>query len=129
MDARAAEIEPKPRRTRKWPAGLGGRSEKSTAQLLITPGQLLMLFLVLFPAGVAIYLSFTDYEPSSGYLWYDAYKGWIWFQNYWDALTSSAAPLLGRRRLLDGDLPHRRRHGARRLASSSQSDSRSRCSS
>lgn len=91
MDARAADIEPKPRRTLRWPAGLGGRSDKATAQLLITPGQLLMLFLVLFPAGVAIYLSFTDYEPSSGYPWYDAYKGWIWFQNYWDALTSWGA--------------------------------------
>jgi multiple sugar transport system permease protein len=95
VDARAAEVEPQPRRTRKWSVGLGGRSDKSTAQLLITPGQLLMLFLVLFPAGVAIYLSFTDYEPSSGYPWYDAYKGWVWFQNYWDALTSWGAFWIG----------------------------------
>jgi multiple sugar transport system permease protein len=95
VEARAAEIEPKPRRTRKWLAGLGGRSEKSISQVLITPDQLLMLFIVLFPAGVAIYLSFTNYEPSLGYPWYDAYKGWVWFQNYWDALTSWGAFWVG----------------------------------
>jgi multiple sugar transport system permease protein len=50
-----------------------------------------MLFLVLFPAGVAIYLSLTNFEPSLGYPWYDAYKGWVWFHNYWDALTSWGA--------------------------------------
>jgi multiple sugar transport system permease protein len=95
VEARAAETEQKPRRTRKRPVGLGGRSEKSIAQLLITPGQLLMLFIVLFPAAVAIYLSFTNYEPTLGYPWYDAYKGWVWFQNYWDALTSWGAFWIG----------------------------------
>ena len=95
MEAHTAEIEPKPRRTRKWPAGLGGRSDRSIAQLLITPGQLVMLFIVLFPAGVAIYLSFTNFDPSLGYPWYDAYKGWVWFQNYWDALTSWGAFWVG----------------------------------
>ena len=83
-----AETEPIPRRSPRWPAGLGGRSEKTLAQLLITPGQLLMGFIVLFPAGVAIYLGFTGFDPTSGYLWFDAYKGWAWFDNYWEALRS-----------------------------------------
>jgi multiple sugar transport system permease protein len=88
VEAHAAETDPKPRRPLKRSTGLGGRSEKTVARLLVTPGQLLMLFIVLFPAGVAIYLSFTDFDPTSGYLWFDAYKGWIWFQNYWEAIRS-----------------------------------------
>ncbi len=91
MEARALETEPKPRRPLKRPAGFGGRSDKTVAQLLITPGQLLMVFIVLFPAAVAIYLAFTDYQPTSGYQWFDAYKGWQWFGNYWEALTSVGA--------------------------------------
>ncbi len=47
-----------------------------------------MLFIVLFPAAVAIYLAFTDFQPTSGYQWFDAYKGWSWFDNYWEALKS-----------------------------------------
>jgi multiple sugar transport system permease protein len=84
----AHATETKPRRPLKRPAGLGGRSEKTVAQLLITPGQLLMLFIVLFPALVAIYLGFTDFDPTSGYQWFHAYKGWHWFANYWEALKS-----------------------------------------
>lgn len=88
MTATSTETDPKPRRPLTWPAGFGGRSEKAIAQLLITPGQLLMAFIVLFPAVVAIYLGFTNFNPTRGYLWYDAYKGWDWFGNYWEALKS-----------------------------------------
>jgi multiple sugar transport system permease protein len=87
LEPHAGETESKPRRPLRWPAGLG-RSEKTVAQLLITPGQLLMAFIVLFPASVAIYLGFTDFDPTSGYLWYHAYKGWHWFASYWEALKS-----------------------------------------
>ncbi len=69
---------------------LGGRSERRIAELLITPGRLLLLFLVAFPAGVAIYISFTGWTPTSGYPWYQAYKLWIWFDNYWEALSGGA---------------------------------------
>ncbi len=88
MEAHADESPPESRRPLRWPAGLGGRSERAVAQLLVTPGQLLMAFIVLFPASVAIYLGFTDFDPTSGYLWFDAYKGWVWFGNYWEALKS-----------------------------------------
>jgi multiple sugar transport system permease protein len=88
LETHADETEPTPRRPLRWPAGLGGRSEKTVAQLLVTPGQLLLGFIVLFPAVAAIYLGFTDFDPTSGYLWFDAYRGWHWFSNYWEALTS-----------------------------------------
>lgn len=91
MAVPAIETEPRPRRPLKWPAGFGGRSEKTIAQLLVTPGQLLMLLIVAFPAGVAVYLAFTGYQPTSGYEWFDAYKDWTWFSNYWEALRSWGA--------------------------------------
>ena len=67
-----------------------GRSEGAVSQTLITPGQLLLLFVILFPAIVAIYISFTGWTPQSGTQWFDAYKDWLWFDNYWEALTGSA---------------------------------------
>lgn len=67
-----------------------GRSESAVARTLITPGQLLLIFVILFPAAVAIYISFTGWTPQSGAPWYDASKDWIWFQNYWEALSGSA---------------------------------------
>ncbi|RPJ78188.1 MAG: hypothetical protein EHM13_14975, partial [Acidobacteria bacterium] len=48
------------------------RSEGAVAQTLITPGQLLLLFVILFPAIVAIYISFTGWTPQSGNAWYEA---------------------------------------------------------
>ena len=84
--------------TRQAPTGrlsgladaLGARSEKKLGGWLVLPGRLLLLFLVGFPAGVAIYISFTEWSPTSGYPWYDAYKAWIWFDNYWEALSGGA---------------------------------------
>jgi multiple sugar transport system permease protein len=66
------------------------RSEGAVAQTLITPGQLLLLFVILFPAIVAIYISFTGWTPQSGNPWYEAYKDWLWFDNYWEALSGNA---------------------------------------
>ena len=66
------------------------RSEGAVAQTLITPGQLLLLFVILFPAIVAIYISFTGWTPQSGNAWFEAYKDWLWFDNYWEALSGSA---------------------------------------
>jgi multiple sugar transport system permease protein len=65
----------------------GGRSEKSVATLLIAPGQLVMLFIVLFPAALAIYLGFTAWSPTSGSDVWHAYEYWHWFDGYWEALN------------------------------------------
>src|SRR5919201_2217469 len=66
----------------------GGRSEKVVAALTIVPGQLLMLFIVAFPAAVAIYIGFTEWTPTSGDNVWGAYNYWHWFDGYWEALRS-----------------------------------------
>jgi multiple sugar transport system permease protein len=65
----------------------GGRSEKTVATLLTAPGQLVMLFIVLFPAALAIYLGFTAWSPTSGSDVWHAYQYWHWFDGYWEALN------------------------------------------
>jgi multiple sugar transport system permease protein len=65
----------------------GARSTRLFSQLLVTPGRLLLLFLVGFPAAVAIYVSFTGWSPTSGLAWYQAYKSFLGFDNYWEALS------------------------------------------
>ncbi len=65
---------------------VGGRSEKSVAALLTAPGQLVMLFIVLFPAVLAIYLGFTAWTPTSGDDVWHAYRYWHWFDGYWEVL-------------------------------------------
>jgi multiple sugar transport system permease protein len=69
-------------------SGAGGRNESAVSNLLILPGRLMLLFIVLFPAGVAIYLGFTEWTPTSGTDVWGAYKYWHWFDGYWEALTS-----------------------------------------
>ena len=68
----------------------GGRQEKSVARTLVAPGQLLMAFIILFPAAVAIYIGFTSWGPTSGVDFWHAYKFWRWFDGYWEALTTQA---------------------------------------
>ena len=89
MEAHAdIEARQPPRRRLPGLSALGGRSEGRIARVLITPGQLLLLFLVGFPAGVAIYIGFTQFSGTSSYQWFDAWKDWLWFDNYWEALSS-----------------------------------------
>ena len=87
MEARTTELD-----VRQAPKGrlpnLGGRKEGPVAQALITPGQLLMAFIVLFPAAVAIYIGFTEWNPTGGDNVWHAYRSWHWFSGYWEALTT-----------------------------------------
>lgn len=69
---------------------LGGRSERSVARLLVAPGQLVMFFIVAFPAALAIYIGFTEWTPTSGSNVWGAYHFWRWFAGYWEALSSSS---------------------------------------
>ena len=87
MEAHAAPIEAGQAPNRRLP-GFGGRSEKSVARTLIAPGQLLMAFIVLFPAAIAIYIGFTSWGPTSGEDFWHAYRFWHWFDGYWEALTT-----------------------------------------
>src|SRR3954447_16388012 len=67
----------------------GRRNEKVVAGLTIAPGQLLLIFIVAFPAAVAIYIGFTEWTPTSGDNVWGAYHFWHWFDGYWEALRSS----------------------------------------
>jgi multiple sugar transport system permease protein len=89
MEGSTTDIVTRQAPSRRLP-GFGGRSEKRVAQALITPGQLLMTFLVAFPAAVAIYIGFTEWTPTTGVEWYKAYRFWEWFNQYWEALTTSS---------------------------------------
>src|SRR5262245_47150963 len=71
--------------------GFGGRSQALVSRILISPGQVLMFFLVAFPAAVAIYIGFTEWTPTSGTDWWQAYKFWHWFDGYWEALGGASA--------------------------------------
>ncbi len=56
---------------------------------MVLPGQLLMVFIVLFPAAVAIYIGFTEWSPLEGSTFWRAYNDWHWFSGYWEALQST----------------------------------------
>ena len=87
MEAHTTELPVRQAPKRRLP-DLGGRSEGAVSRLLIAPGQLLMLFIVAFPAAVAIYIGFTEWTPTSGDNVWGAYHYWHWFDGYWEALRS-----------------------------------------
>ena len=89
MGAQTTEVPIRQAPQRRLP-DLGGRSEGVVSRLLIAPGQILMFFLVAFPAAVAIYIGFTEWTPTSGKDWYQAYHYWHWFSGYWEGLSSGA---------------------------------------
>lgn len=49
---------------------------------LVLPAQLTMLAVVLVPTLIAIWLSLTDWQPTSGVSWYEAEFYWFW--NFYD---------------------------------------------
>jgi multiple sugar transport system permease protein len=65
-------------------------SERRLGRALVLPGQVLLLLLVLFPVVMEIYISLTNWTPTSGRNWYSAYTYWTWFTNYVDGITSSS---------------------------------------
>jgi len=88
MEAHTSQLDVRQARSRL--PDLGGRNEKRVGRTLITPGQLLMAFIVLFPAAIAIYIGFTSWGPTTGADFWHAYQYWHWFDGYWEALSSSA---------------------------------------
>jgi multiple sugar transport system permease protein len=89
MEAHTHELEVRQAPRRRLP-DLSGRKDGPVAQALIAPGQLLLTFIVLFPAALAIYIGFTEWNPTSGANVWHAYQYWHWFDGYWEALTSQA---------------------------------------
>jgi multiple sugar transport system permease protein len=62
------------------------------AALLVTPAQLLLYFILIFPLTVVLYLSLTNYSPitSQGRNWWYAADWWTWFSNYVDIVQNPA---------------------------------------
>lgn len=89
MEAHTSELKVRPAAPSRRP-DFGGRSEQKVGRSLIAPGQLLMAFVVIFPAAIAIYIGFTSWSPTTGDSFWYAYKYWHWFDGYWEALTSNA---------------------------------------
>ena len=50
--------------------------------LMTLPAQLLLLFIVIFPLCMQIYISLTDWGPTDGVDWTYAYQSFDWFDNY-----------------------------------------------
>jgi multiple sugar transport system permease protein len=60
------------------------------AKRLILPTQLLLVFIVVFPLIMQVYISMTWWTPLDGTPWYMAYESWTWFTNYIDFFTDNA---------------------------------------
>ena len=54
---------------------------------LTLPTQLLILFIVIFPLLMEIYVSLTDWSPLQGMSWIHAWESWNWFANFTDLIT------------------------------------------
>ena len=50
------------------------------AATLITPAQLVLLLIIIFPLGLEVYISMTSWTPTKGGSWWEAYKLWDWGQ-------------------------------------------------
>lgn len=72
------------------PAGAGGPAEATPMEregrrlglLMALPAQLLLVFIVVFPLLMQVYVSLTWWSPLDGEPWYLAYDSWNWFDNY-----------------------------------------------
>jgi multiple sugar transport system permease protein len=66
-------------------------SERLTlAKRLILPTQLLLVFIVVFPLIMQVYISLTWWTPLDGTPWYMAYESFTWFTNYIDFFSDQA---------------------------------------
>jgi multiple sugar transport system permease protein len=57
--------------------------------LMTIPAQLLLLFIVLFPLFMQIYISMTYWGPTDGVDWIYAYRSANWFDNYVDFFSDN----------------------------------------
>jgi multiple sugar transport system permease protein len=65
------------------------RAESRLGLWLTLPAQALLLFIVLFPLLMVVYISLTDWTPLVGKPWYSAWLYWNGFENYFDVVTNS----------------------------------------
>lgn len=79
-------VEAKP--TGYW-AGVA-KDNQRLGKWFIAPTIFLLLFIVVFPLLMQVYLSLTWWTPLDGIPWYQAYEGFIWLEQYGFLLTDSA---------------------------------------
>ncbi|GAB5469749.1 MAG: sugar ABC transporter permease [Rhodospirillales bacterium] len=58
------------------------REGKRLGNLMALPAQLLLVFIVVFPLLMQLYVSTTWWSPLDGEPWYMAFESWNWFDNY-----------------------------------------------
>lgn len=86
MEAHTSDVTV--RQARRRLLDFGGRNEGWVKEALVLPSRLYLLFIIAFPAAVAIYIGFTSWSPLSGDTVWGAHNHWHWFDGYWEALTS-----------------------------------------
>ncbi len=52
------------------------------ASRMLLPTQVLLVFIVVFPLVMQVYISLTWWTPLDGSPWYRAWESWSWFDNY-----------------------------------------------
>jgi multiple sugar transport system permease protein len=64
-----------------------GSDPKALGFWMTLPTVLLLLFIVVFPLLMQLYLSITYWSPLDGVPWYRAWEGFSWFAQYWRIVT------------------------------------------
>lgn len=72
---------------------LGAQTSRRIGWITTGPAQALLLFIIVFPTIVTVYISLTWWTPLDGEPWTRAYKSFAWFDNYVQIFTD--AKLLG----------------------------------
>lgn len=66
----------------KLAEAMGSRTSARIGLITTLPAQLLLLFIVVFPTIVTVYISLTWWTPLDGIPWTEAYQSFAWFDNY-----------------------------------------------
>lgn len=64
-----------------------GSDPKALGFWMTLPTVLLLLFIIVFPLLMQLYLSVTSWSPLDGVPWYRAYGSFSWLAQYWRLLT------------------------------------------
>lgn len=68
--------------TGKLAEAMGAGASARIGFLTTLPAQLLLLFIIVFPTIVTVYISLTWWTPLDGVPWTEAYTSFAWFDNY-----------------------------------------------
>jgi multiple sugar transport system permease protein len=60
------------------------------ASALLSPAQIVLLLIIIFPLLSEVYISLTGWDPTKGGNWWEAYRYWDWGKNYATVLTDAA---------------------------------------